>query len=79
MLEGELKSAIISALPDATVNVEMQGNHAHLVVVSSAFEGLSPVKKQQLVYAAVNESIASGAVHAVHMKTLTPAQWESQQ
>lgn len=72
MLESELKNAVLATIPDADVQIEMQGNHAHLSITSAAFEGLSPVKRQQLVYGALQESIASGAVHAVHMKTHTP-------
>lgn len=72
MQEQDIVKAIVSAIPDAQVDARMEGNHAHITVTSHAFAGLSPVKKQQLVYAALNDAIASGAVHAVHMKTLTP-------
>lgn len=70
----DIQQAIQKAISDAQVEVRLEGSHAHLTVVSSAFEGLSPVKKQQLVYAALNDAISSGAIHAVHMRTLTPAQ-----
>jgi acid stress-induced BolA-like protein IbaG/YrbA len=45
-----------------------------VVVVTSEFEGLSTVKRQQLVYSHLQEAIASGAIHAVTMKTYTPEQ-----
>jgi len=41
-------------------------------VVSDAFEGLNTVKRHQKVFATVNEHIASGAIHALTLKTLTP-------
>ncbi len=47
-----------------------------LTIVSEAFAGLSPVKKQQLVYQCLNPLIADGTLHAVNMKTLTPEEWE---
>jgi len=72
MQEQDIIDAVRAAIPDAQVEARMEGNHAHLTVTSSAFAGLSPVKKQQLVYAALNQAIASGAIHAVHMKTLVP-------
>jgi Predicted transcriptional regulator, BolA superfamily len=72
MLEQDIIDAIRTAIPDAQVEARMEGNHAHVTVVSAVFEGLSPVKKQQLVYGALNPAIASGAIHAVHMKTLVP-------
>ena len=61
-------------MPDAQVDARLEGNHLHVTVISAAFEGLSPVKKQQSVYAALNPFIASGEIHAVHMTTLTPAE-----
>ncbi len=65
-------AAIQTQLSDAQVEVRIEGSHVHLRVVSAAFEGQRPVKKQQMVYAALAEPIASGAIHAVHMQTLTP-------
>ena len=44
--------------------------------ISERFAGLSPVKKQQLVYATVNQHIASGAIHALSMQTFTPEEWD---
>ena len=35
-----------------------------------------PVRRQQLVYAAVNELIRDGSVHAVNIKALTPDEAE---
>ena len=45
-----------------------------VVVVSSAFEGVSRVRKQQLVYAAIAELIRDGALHAVTIRAYTPAE-----
>jgi len=79
MQPQDITTAVTTAIPDAKVDAHMEGNHAHLTVVSEQFEGLLPVKRQQLVYAALQPAIASGAIHAVHMKTFTPAQWDAQQ
>lgn len=72
MQTEEIQSAVKAAIPGAVVEVTIDGSHAHLIVTSSAFAGLTPVKKQQMVYGALQEAIASGAIHAVHIKTLTP-------
>ncbi|WP_370981392.1 BolA family protein [Agaribacterium sp. ZY112] len=74
----EIKALIEASLPDSTVDVQIDGSHVALNVVSTAFEGLNAVKKQQLVYAGLQDVIASGAIHAVHMKTFTPAEWQAQ-
>ena len=71
----EIKSLLEEQITDCQAQVTIEGSHVHLVVVTPLFEGLSPVKKQQLVYGALSEPIASGAIHAVQMKTYTPQQW----
>ena len=55
----------------------MSGNHCTVVVVSDDFEGLNQVKRQQKVYQCLNEKIASGEIHAVNIRALTPEQWQS--
>ena len=45
--------------------VRLDGNKCLVAVASSVFEGLRPVKKQQLVYGCLNDLIASGELHAV--------------
>lgn len=72
MQAEEIIAAIQSHLNDAQVEVKIEGSHVHLRVVSTAFSGQRPVKKQQMVYAALAQAIGSGAIHAVHMQTLTP-------
>ena len=70
----DIKQAILAKISDAQMELSMEGNHLHATIVSTHFEGLNAVKRQQLVYSALNEYIASGDVHAVHMKTATPAE-----
>ena len=74
----ELKQLLESRLDDCEVQVLGDGRHFDLVVIGDVFEGMRAVKKQQLVYAAINEEIASGSVHAVNMKTFTKAEWAAQ-
>jgi BolA family transcriptional regulator, general stress-responsive regulator len=46
-------------------------SHFNVTVVSNAFEGLTRVKRQQMVYAILAEEL-KGPVHALSLKTLTP-------
>ena len=48
-------------------------SHFNLVVVSSAFEGLSRVERQRRVYGILAEELAD-RVHALSLCTLTPAE-----
>lgn len=73
-----IKTLLTQHFPEAEhIQADFEGSHLQVLVVSTAFEGLNPIKKQQRVYAALNEKIASGEIHAVNMKTLTPSQWQS--
>jgi acid stress-induced BolA-like protein IbaG/YrbA len=65
---------IRNGLPGADVKVDGDGSHFEAVVISSAFEGLSPIKKQRLVMDTVKPQIASGELHALSIKALTPEQ-----
>lgn len=62
-----IKQLLDSHFPGAEITLAVDGSHLQVNIVSAAFRGLSPVKQQQKVYAALNEKIASGEVHAVHM------------
>ena len=73
----EIKRLLQVALPDCEITVESEGSHLNVSVVGDVFEGKRPVQRQQLVYGALNEQIASGAVHAVNMKLCTPAEWQA--
>ncbi|CAM4298024.1 BolA family protein [Vreelandella rituensis] len=77
MQPNEVKSLLESRLDGCDVHVQGEGCNFQVVAVGDAFEGLSPVKRQQLVYAALSDEIASGALHAVSIKTYTPAQWQT--
>ncbi|UTF59689.1 BolA family protein [Gilvimarinus sp. DA14] len=74
MQAEQIQALIESAIADSQAQVQIEGNHVHVRVVSPAFAGVSPVKKQQMVYAVLNDKIATGEIHAVHMQTLTPEQ-----
>ncbi|TGD72109.1 BolA family transcriptional regulator [Mangrovimicrobium sediminis] len=72
-----VKALLQAHLPECEFHVQGEGANYDIVAVGEVFEGLRPVKKQQLIYAALNEEIASGAIHAVNMRTYTPEQWKS--
>ncbi len=78
MQAEEIKQLLVAHLPDCEVSVSGDGNHFDLTLVGDVFEGLNAVKKQQLVYAGLNEQIASGSIHAVNIKTYTRVEWSQQ-
>ncbi len=75
----QVETMIQSKLPDAQVQVQDLtggGDHLEAVVVSSEFEGKTRVKQHQMVYGALQEAMASEAIHALALKTYTPSAWE---
>ena len=71
-----VKALLQSHLGDCEFHVQGEGSHYDIVAIGPMFEGLRPVKKQQLVYAALSEQIADGSIHAVNIRTFTPAEWQ---
>lgn len=71
----ELQALIAAGLPCTHCTVEGDGRHWYATLVSSAFESLRPIQRHQRVYATLGNRIQSGEVHALSMKTFTPAEW----
>lgn len=78
METSAVERLIRAGIPGAVVQVTGDGSHFEAVVVSEAFAGLTPIKKQRLVMEAVKAQIASGELHALSIKTLTPEEWSGQ-
>jgi len=76
MEPDQVKQLIAAGLPDCEITVTGDGSHFDATVIGDVFAGLSLVKKQQLVYATVNDRITSGELHALTIKTFTPEEWE---
>jgi acid stress-induced BolA-like protein IbaG/YrbA len=75
----QVKTMIKNQLPDAEVKVQDLtggGDHLEAIVISSEFEGKTRVKQHQMVYGALQDAMASEAIHALALKTYTPTAWE---
>ena len=59
------------------VAVEGDGRHFFATIVSGEFEGKSRVMRHQRVYQALGDRMRE-QIHALSMKTLTPAEWAAQ-
>jgi len=72
----DIEQKITSQINCEHLAVQGDGRHFQALVVSDEFSGLSRIKRQQLVYAAVQEWITSGKLHALSLKTLTVDEWK---
>ena len=57
-----------------------RGGHYAVTVVSSKFENTNLIDQRRLVYSALDDQINGSpkVIHALQIKTLTPAQWAEQ-
>jgi acid stress-induced BolA-like protein IbaG/YrbA len=71
----QLKSYIVAGLACDYIQVlGDDGTHFEATIVAPAFEGKRMVVQHQMVYAALGERMRA-EIHALGMKTYTPAQW----
>lgn len=75
----ELQELIQRGLPDARVEVRDTtggGDHFEALIVSDKFEGKGLVERHQVVYGVLGDAMRA-RVHALSLKTLTPAQYQN--
>ena len=68
---------IAAGLDCSVLEVDGDGRHFSALIVSPAFEGKARIARHQMVYAALGERMRE-EVHALSMRTLTPAEHEAQ-
>lgn len=76
MTAEQIKAMIANGLACEYLTLEGDGRHWYAEVVSAAFEGLSKIKRHQMVYATLGSKMHTDEVHALSMKTWTPAEWQ---
>jgi len=73
----QVRSLIAAGLACEHLDVEGDGRHFFATIVSAEFDGLLRVRRHQRVYAVLGDRMRE-QIHALSMKTLTPAEWASQ-
>ncbi|MGH7906010.1 MAG: BolA family protein [Candidatus Binataceae bacterium] len=74
---SEIETIIAQGLPGAHVEVKDMtggGDHFEALIVSDGFEGKSLIERHQQVYKALGDAMRV-RIHALTLKTLTPAQY----
>ena len=69
----QVRDFIAAGLSCQHLEVEGDGRHFFATIVSPDFEGRSRVARHQQVYAALGDRMRE-QIHALSMKTLTPAE-----
>ena len=76
MEPDEIRRLIEDGLDCVHVEVTGDGRHFNAVVVSGEFVGKPTIRQHRLVYATLGERFANDVLHALALRTHTPAQWE---
>jgi acid stress-induced BolA-like protein IbaG/YrbA len=71
---SDVQRFIAAGLTCSHLEVDGDGRHFFATIVSAEFEGLSRVRRHQRVYAALGDRMRE-EIHALSMKTLTPAEY----
>jgi acid stress-induced BolA-like protein IbaG/YrbA len=72
----DLKQRIERGIPGASARVEGADAHFGAVVIAQAFEGKTRIEQHQMIYALFRDEMTSQEIHALSLKTCTPAEWE---
>ncbi|RZL12056.1 MAG: BolA family transcriptional regulator [Rubrivivax sp.] len=70
----DVQQYIAAGLPCTHLVVEGDGQHFFATIVSDEFDGKSRIARHQRVYQALGDRMRA-QIHALSMKTLTPAEW----
>jgi acid stress-induced BolA-like protein IbaG/YrbA len=73
-----IKQLILAGMACDFLELDGDGQHFQAIVVSSEFIGKNRVQRQQRVYQTLKEKLATGELHALSFKTLTPEEWSAQ-
>ena len=75
MAPDEIAKLIEKSLAGATARVTTDGmGHYEAIVVSELFAGKRSLPRHQMVYAALGSRVGN-EIHALAVKTFTPAEW----
>ncbi len=78
MTSEELQALISANIDCEHIELSGDGRHWYATIVSSIFEGQRLIQRHQRVYATLGGRMQSDEVHALSMKTFTPAEWAAQ-
>ena len=84
-LQAEIEASLLETLSPERMQLVNESHqhsgpgsetHFNLIIVADAFDGQNRVQRQRTVFRALEGPLKAG-VHALTMKTLTPAEWEA--
>ena len=75
MNADQIRDLIAANLPCEHITLDGDGRHWYATIVSKEFEGKRAIQRHQRVYGTLGTKMQTNEVHALSMKTYTPAEW----
>jgi acid stress-induced BolA-like protein IbaG/YrbA len=75
MNADQIRDLIAANLSCEHITLDGDGRHWYATIVSKEFEGKRAIQRHQRVYATLGTKMQTNEVHALSMKTYTPAEW----
>ena len=75
MNADQIRDLIAANLACEHITLDGDGRHWYATIVSEEFEGKRAIARHQRVYATLGTKMQTNEVHALSMKTYTPAEW----
>ncbi len=75
----EIKQTLSQALPVEMIETQDLtggGDHWQVIIVSSAFDGKGLLEQHRMVNDVLKDPLADQRIHALSLKTYSPAQWQ---
>lgn len=79
MTPAEVETRIREVFPHAELMVEGADCSFSVTLIDDSFEKMRPVQRQQSVLALFNDSLMSGALHALTVNAVTNKEWAIRQ
>lgn len=76
MQTEEIQQLIEAGMKTEVVRVKGDGRHFTAIIVSPEFAEKSRLDRQRLVFATLQQAMATERLHAITLKTYTPDEWQ---
>ncbi|QCI22240.1 BolA family protein [Buchnera aphidicola] len=76
MNNQKIKSLLMTELNLQETYITGDDNHIKIVAIGTIFNGISQVKRQQMIYTPLINLITKKYIHAISITSYTPQEWK---
>ncbi len=78
METNQVETLLRDVLSLDEIIVKANGSHYEVIAVGTCFDGLRRLKREQLIYGPLMDTIKDGTIHAVSIRAFTPGEWQKE-